>query len=90
MLNRADNQSYLIGVICYTDRVQKLKDARSEAAKEIESYRAQKQKDFEAFEAEVSGRMKLCQGGVDDRGRRYGVGGDTSDVSRQTRYSHRS
>jgi hypothetical protein len=37
-----------------TDRVQKLKDARAEAAKEIEAYRAQKEKDFTSFEAEVS------------------------------------
>jgi hypothetical protein len=36
-----------------TDRVQKLKDARSEAAKEIEAYKAQKQKDYESYEAEV-------------------------------------
>lgn len=33
--------------------MQKLKDARAEAAKEIESYRAQKQKEYESFEAEV-------------------------------------
>lgn len=36
------------------DRVQKLKDARSEAAKEIEAYKVQKQKDYEAYESEVS------------------------------------
>jgi hypothetical protein len=36
------------------DRVQKLKDARSEAAKEIEAYKVQKQKDYEAYEAEVN------------------------------------
>ena len=35
------------------DRVQKLKDARAEAAKEIEAYRAQKEKDFTSFESEV-------------------------------------
>jgi hypothetical protein len=34
--------------------VQKLKDARAEAAKEIEAYRAQKDKDFTTFESEVS------------------------------------
>ena len=39
-----------------TDRVQKLKDARAEAAKEIEAYRAQKDKDFTTFESEVSDR----------------------------------
>lgn len=37
-----------------SDRVQKLKDARSEAAKEIEAYKVQKQKDYEAYEAEVN------------------------------------
>lgn len=36
-----------------SDRVQKLKDARSEAAKEIEAYKVQKQKEYEAYESEV-------------------------------------
>jgi len=35
------------------DRTQKVKDARSEAAKEVEAYKAQKQKEFKQFEAEV-------------------------------------
>lgn len=43
-----------------TDRVQKLKDARSEAAKEIEAYKVQKQKDYEAYEAEVNTCSRLC------------------------------
>jgi hypothetical protein len=34
--------------------VQKLKDARSEAAKEIEAYKKQKEAEFAAFEKEVS------------------------------------
>jgi hypothetical protein len=37
-----------------TDRVQKLKDARTEAAKEIEEYKAQKEADFKRFESDVS------------------------------------
>jgi hypothetical protein len=42
--------------------VQKLKDARSEAAKEIEAYKVQKQKDYEAYEAEVNtGFIKLLR-----------------------------
>lgn len=36
------------------DRVQKLKDARTEAAKEIEEYKAQKDAEFKKFESEVS------------------------------------
>jgi len=36
------------------DRTQKLKDARSEAAKEIESYKAKKEEEFKQYEKEVS------------------------------------
>ena len=36
------------------DRVQKLKDARSEAAKEIEEYKAKKEAEYKKFESEVS------------------------------------
>lgn len=35
--------------------MQKLKDARSEAAKEIEEYKASKDAEFKKFESEVSG-----------------------------------
>ena len=35
------------------DRVQKLKDARSEAAKEIEEYKKAKEQEFKAFEQSV-------------------------------------
>lgn len=35
------------------DRVQKLKDARAEAAKEIEEYKKAKEQEFQAFEASV-------------------------------------
>jgi hypothetical protein len=37
-----------------TDRVQKLKDARTEAAREIEEYKAQKEAEFKKFESDVS------------------------------------
>jgi V-type H+-transporting ATPase subunit G len=37
-----------------SDRVQKLKDARSEAAKEIEEYKASKEAEFKKFEGDVS------------------------------------
>ena len=36
------------------DRVQKLKDARTEAAKEIEAYKAKKEDEFKKFESDVS------------------------------------
>lgn len=35
------------------DRVQKLKDARSEASKEIEEYKKAKEDEFKAFESSV-------------------------------------
>jgi hypothetical protein len=41
------------------DRVQKLKDARSEAAKEIESYKSSKDADFKKFESGVSVKIQL-------------------------------
>jgi len=43
----------ILSSILTTDRTQRVKDARTEAAKEIEAYKAQKAKDFEKFEAEV-------------------------------------
>jgi len=36
------------------DRTQKVKDARSEAQKEIEEYKKQKEAEFKKFEEEVS------------------------------------
>lgn len=39
--------------LCPVDRVQKLKDARSEASKEIEAYKKAKEEEFKAFEASV-------------------------------------
>lgn len=36
------------------DRVQRLKDARTEALKEIEEYKKAKEAEFKAFEASVS------------------------------------
>ena len=38
---------------CFLDRVQRLKDARSEASKEIEAYKAAKEKEFQEFERSV-------------------------------------
>lgn len=35
------------------DRTQKVKDARSEAQKEIEEYKRQKEQEFKRFESEV-------------------------------------
>ena len=35
------------------DRVQKLKEARTQATKEIEEYRKQKEQQFKSFEASV-------------------------------------
>jgi len=41
------------------DRVQKLKDARTEAAKEIEEYKAQKEAEFKKFESDVRSCAKV-------------------------------
>lgn len=38
----------------FIDRTQKLKDARSEAQKDIDTYRAQKEEEFKAFEGKVN------------------------------------
>jgi Vacuolar (H+)-ATPase G subunit len=35
------------------DRTQRVKDARTESAKEIEAYKTQKEKEFKQFESEV-------------------------------------
>ena len=51
------------------DRVQKLKDARSEAAKEIEAYKAKKEEDFKKFESGVSTRAPSCWTKISGRGR---------------------
>lgn len=45
---------------CLPDRIQKLKDARSQAAKEIEEYKAQKEAEFKKFESEVSPQRNVC------------------------------
>lgn len=42
-----------LSLLCIIDRLQKLKDARSEASKEIEAYKAAKDEEFRAFEASV-------------------------------------
>jgi vacuolar-type H+-ATPase subunit H len=41
----------------YLDRVQRLKDARSEAAKEIEELKAQKNTEYQNFVAQVKFEM---------------------------------
>ncbi|KAI9637021.1 H+-ATPase G subunit-domain-containing protein [Dioszegia hungarica] len=46
-------------------RVQKLKDARSEAAKEIEEYRAKKDKEFKKFESEHTSQTTTSQSTID-------------------------
>lgn len=52
MSNRLSRKHSL--TIATTDRIQKLKDARSEAAKEIEEYKASKEAEFAKFENDVS------------------------------------
>jgi len=42
------------------DRVQRLKDARTEATKEIDEYRRVKETEFKAFEASVSPAEPVC------------------------------
>ena len=47
-----------------SDRTQKLKDARSEAAKEIEELKSKKEKEYESFKKEVSvglGIASICE-----------------------------
>jgi Vacuolar (H+)-ATPase G subunit len=39
------------------DRTQRVKDARTESAKEIEAYKTQKEKEFKQFESEVHPRF---------------------------------
>ena len=45
--------SALAHVALSADRVQKLRDARSEASKEIEEYKKAKEEEFKAFQASV-------------------------------------
>ncbi|KAF7309702.1 V-type proton ATPase subunit G [Mycena indigotica] len=46
-------------------RVQKLKDARSEASKEIDEYKKAKEDEFKAFEASHAGTTSNAQNAVD-------------------------
>ncbi|KAK0488763.1 H+-ATPase G subunit-domain-containing protein [Armillaria novae-zelandiae] len=46
-------------------RVQKLKDARSEASKEIEAYKKAKEEEFKAFEASHAGTTSSAQASID-------------------------
>ncbi|BEJ18129.1 hypothetical protein CspHIS471_0704060 [Cutaneotrichosporon sp. HIS471] len=47
-------------------RVQKLKDARTEAAKEIAEYKAQKEADFKKFESEHTSHKSTSQSTIDE------------------------
>ncbi|KAF3939891.1 hypothetical protein ABW19_dt0210246 [Dactylella cylindrospora] len=47
--------------IVQKDRVQRVKDARSEAQKEIEEYRQKKEEEFQKFEAEHTGSNILAE-----------------------------
>ncbi|KAG9096838.1 H(+)-transporting V1 sector ATPase subunit G [Ceratobasidium sp. 370] len=46
-------------------RTQKLKDARTEAAKEIEAYKAQKEEDFKSLEGQRAGTTSTAQDAID-------------------------
>ncbi|KAF8920590.1 H+-ATPase G subunit-domain-containing protein [Mucidula mucida] len=46
-------------------RVQKLKDARSEASKEIDAYKKTKEDEFKAFEASHAGTTSSAQTAID-------------------------
>lgn len=47
------HQGFHVHLEISTDRVQKLKDARTEASKEIEEYKKAKETEFKKFEASV-------------------------------------
>lgn len=60
MTQRLDVALYCVGTRAnLVDRVQKLKDARSEAAKEIEEYKAKKEAEYKKFESEVSHHLRI-------------------------------
>ncbi|KAF8605953.1 V-type ATPase [Ceratobasidium sp. AG-I] len=46
-------------------RTQKLKDARTEAAKEIEAYKKQKEEEFKSLEGKTAGTTSNAQDAVD-------------------------
>jgi len=46
-------------------RVQKLKDARAEASKEVEEYKKQKEREYKAFESKHAGSTQNSQSLVD-------------------------
>ncbi|KAF8705298.1 V-type proton ATPase subunit G, partial [Rhizoctonia solani] len=48
-----------------SDRTQKLKDARTEAAKEIEAYKKQKEEEFKSLEGQRAGNTSNAQDAVD-------------------------
>jgi len=49
----AYGNSALLDLNLFIDRIQKLKDARTEATKEIEAYKRAKEQEFRAFEDSV-------------------------------------
>ncbi|SJL03525.1 related to vacuolar atp synthase subunit g (vma-10) [Armillaria ostoyae] len=49
----------------YNKPVNKLKDARSEASKEIEAYKKAKEEEFKAFEASHAGTTSSAQASID-------------------------
>jgi V-type H+-transporting ATPase subunit G len=44
----------VIFIFCYLDRVQRLKDARSEAVKDIEELKGQKNAEYQNFVSQVN------------------------------------
>jgi len=47
-------------------RTQKLKDARSEATKDIDEYKQAKEREFQAFEASHAGSTQSLQAAIDE------------------------
>ena len=59
---RLITRSLVLVLISPADRVERLKDARTEATKEIEEYRRAKEQEFTAFQSSVSpSRLFLTQ-----------------------------
>lgn len=67
---RAVGRGKLIG-FTPTDRVQKLKDARAEATKEIEEYKKAKEQEFKAFESSVRPAVHLATSLLPDQNNQH-------------------
>ena len=50
-----DQLTLMLTLLPHADRTQRVKDARGEAAKEIEAYKSKQESEFQAFEKEVCG-----------------------------------